>query len=359
MNNIAREVIIPPVGTFRTVFLYVGQGEATLMVIPSGESFIYVLIDTNQDEKNEGINLAKLLSDLLDDKLDVFINTHPHNDHLRGLSDIQNEIDISEVWHSGHKPGKKHDDAYKELEEIIKNVGGENTFVLFGTNDPNKIRESDKETEIERKLGDIDYIVLSPAEYVSEEIEEEDPEVRYNRIHEQCAVIKFTYGNEPRHILITGDADKPAWEKHITEYHKEKLRSDVLSAIHHGSRSFFKDREEDEKSYEDHIQAIQPNHLVISAPKQSESQWGHPHDDAIEIYKKYVGEDEIYHLGDKRSCVIVDISVDGDFKVVLDHDLVDCYGYKSDKKEKSGPPKRNISVLTPRIDEKPMGKNVV
>jgi competence protein ComEC len=58
MSNVAQEVIIPQKsGTFRTVFLYVGQGEATLMAIPDGDSFKYVLIDSNVDKENEGLDL--------------------------------------------------------------------------------------------------------------------------------------------------------------------------------------------------------------------------------------------------------------------------------------------------------------
>ncbi len=55
-----------------------GQGTAILMAIPDGETYKYVLIDNNNDQKKEGIDIKRLLSDLLgDNSLDVFINTHP------------------------------------------------------------------------------------------------------------------------------------------------------------------------------------------------------------------------------------------------------------------------------------------
>ena len=122
MGNKAKDIIIPKEkGVFRTVFLYVGQGDATLLVIPEGEKFKYVLIDTNNDKKNEGIDIQRLLKDLLgDNSLDVFINTHPHDDHLVGIKAIHEKVGVTEIWHSGHKPGKDHDDATKM--EVIKTL---------------------------------------------------------------------------------------------------------------------------------------------------------------------------------------------------------------------------------------------
>ena len=280
MSTNIKEIFTPPAGIFRTVALYVGQGEATLLIIPEGGSHKYVLIDTNKDQKNEGIDVKRLLEDVLKEKLDVFINTHPHKDHLQGIKEMEDTV--NEIWHSGHVPGKDNKEAYDAMLEVIKKIGKENEFILFGTNDENKVRKSDKETEVERKIGDVDFIVLSPAKYIADEIEDETPEERRKRIHEQCAVIKFSYNGSS--ILFTGDADKTAWKENITKYHKEKLPSDVLSVAHHGSRTFFKDSEDDKDIYEDHINEIKPSTLIISAPTQYESPHDHPHDDALELY---------------------------------------------------------------------------
>ncbi len=47
-------------------------------------------------------------------------------------------------------------------------------------------------------------------------------------------------------ILFTGDADRTAWEDHITDHHKDRLPSKILNASHHGSRTFFKHDKDDE-----------------------------------------------------------------------------------------------------------------
>ncbi len=360
MSTVAQNIIIPKEsGLFRIIFLYVGQGDATLLVAPDGDSYQYILIDTNIDKKNEGIDIAYLLEDLLDtDSLDVFVNTHPHVDHLAGIKEIHERVGIKEIWHSGHKPGKKHNDAYMDMQGVIKKIGKENEYVLMGTNDINKIRENDKETEKINKIGDIDYQVLSPAEYVCDEIENDEAEKRYQRIHEQCAVMKISYGSENKgHILFTGDSDRAAWENNITKYHKDNLKAQILSASHHGSRTFFKSSEEDDSPFEDHIQNIEPEYVIISAPKQSESKHDHPHDDALDIYSKYVDAEDIFHLGKNRECIIIDITTSGDYSLKSDKELHKKYKFQNNDDNNNEDEKKyeNIGIATSQLDDKPMG----
>lgn len=321
MSTKAEEVIIPKeAGIFRIVFLYVGQGDSTLLVLPSGETYEYMLIDCNQDNLHGGIGLPRMLGDLTDD-LHYFVNTHPHKDHVSGIKGIASTVNIGEIWHSGHIPGGKHADTFKEFKEVMDSLGEEAVTSLLGTRDT-------------LQIGDVTYNILAPAEYVADDIEDEKPEDRYARIHEQCSVLRFIYGEEEQQILITGDADLDAWKNHITDYHKERLPATVLSGSHHGSRSFFK-KDEDDDPYKEHLEAIDASYLIISAPTQEESEHDHPHNDALDIYKEFIDEDSIYHLGAERQCVIVDIDKDGNIEVNLDDELVGEYGNDSGDDGKS------------------------
>ena len=76
-------------------------------------------------------------------------------------------------------------------------------------------------------------------------------------------VMKFGAGST--WIMVTGDADRDAWEKHIAPYHKDRLQAVVLGAPHHGSRSFFR-YDEEETPYLEALQTIAPQYVVISAP---------------------------------------------------------------------------------------------
>ncbi|WP_163381384.1 ComEC/Rec2 family competence protein [Cyclobacterium sp. SYSU L10401] len=360
MANKAKEIIVPDQGVFRIVFLYVGQGDSAILTIPDGSDFRYVLLDNNIDISAGGINTVELLKDLLDDKKIIFMNTHPHKDHTEGIEEIHNEVGVEEVWHSGHVPGKKHDDAYQEMRRVIKAIGSDNEYKFFGTNDLNKVRASDGETQVIKKIGDIDFHVLSPAEYLCEEIAGDDAEKRYRRIHEHCAVIKLTYGNPARNILMTGDADRVAWEDHILNYHKDSVQAEVLSAVHHGSRTFFKFPNNDDDIYETHIETISPNYLIVSAPTQEESSHDHPHDDAMELYRKHLEEDNIFHLGNKRESMIVDIYPNGSYVIDSDNgELATEYGFDDHSGSDSEGSKKAaaaiIGVRTSTLDKKPMG----
>jgi len=288
----ARDLLWPtdPKILVRFVFLYVGQGSSTIVLIRDKDSYKSLLIDINLDSKNGGVNVPELISDLLDgETLDVFVNTHPHNDHLRGIVELSDKVEIDEIWHSNHKPSRKHDEGYDNLQKVIKKATRQ--VILKGSKE-------------EQMLGEASYYVLSPAEYVSDEIEIKDPDERDRRIHEQCAVLKF--GTARTWAMLPGDADRDAFEKHITEYHKERLVSVLLAASHHGSRTFFQYDEEDDP-YLEARNAIDPSYVIISAPKQSESEWDHPHDDAIKLYKDKVGEENVHHTGAERRCYIFDI----------------------------------------------------
>jgi len=357
MANVAKDIVVPKEPhIFRTVFLYVGQGECTLMVIPEGDKYKYILIDSHQDDSMGGIDLIKFLKDLFKDEgigLDIYINTHPHKDHLGFVKKIYTEIGIKQVWHSGHKPGKDHKDAYNELEYVMKEVGKENVFRLKGSTEENKI--DDKTVQ----LGDIRYNILAPAEYVSDDIAEEKPDERYRRIHEQCGVIRFKYGKKERQILVTGDADRDAWEKHITDYHKDRLPSAVLSAAHHGSNSFFWKGDPKEEAYEKHLDTIKSTYIVVSAPKSNESQHGHPEKEAMNKYKAKVGEDNLKHLGKNRECIIVDIKDDGEENIELypDEELIKEYGMENNEEKNKENSNKNVSpAVVTRIDRKPMGR---
>jgi len=154
-------------------------------------------------------------------------------------------------------------------------------------------------------LGDAELHILTPAHHVNEDVNEDNADERYARIHENYGVLKI--GCDPGWVLVTGDADLVAFRDHITDYHRDHLPAYVLDAPHHGSISFFK-ADKDDGPYRDHIEAIAPSFVIVSAPTQDESRHDHPHDDAIELYEEYA---EVLHTGAKRESFICDVLEDG------------------------------------------------
>ncbi|MBU2622569.1 MAG: MBL fold metallo-hydrolase [Proteobacteria bacterium] len=357
MTNTAKNIIVPnKPGIFRTVFLYVGQGDSSLLVIPDGSDYRFMLIDSHRENSAGGIDLLKLLKDLLGEDgkpLDYYVNTHPHTDHLGLVKEIHEEIGINQIWDSGHKPGGDHKASYDDFAGVIKNVGADNVFKMKGSREDNKL--DDKEIH----LGQINFNVLAPAEYVADEIADEKPDARHARIHEHCSVLRFKYGRDERQILITGDADYAAWAKHIADYHKERLSATVLRAAHHGSNSFFWEGSDTSiDPYLEHLKLIDPKYVIVSAPKRKESKHEHPDKEAMELYGKYVPSTQLFHLGDKRICAIVDIDESGDINVYPDEDLVN--NYPVDSGEDSSGEREASNSMAPmtvcaKLDNKPMG----
>jgi len=353
MSNVAKNVIWPQDAEIlvRVVVMHVGQGASAIVLAADGDTYKTILIDINLNGKCDGIDVPRLMSDLLgadNKRLGVFVNTHPHSDHLSGVTELADAVVIDEVWHSGHKPGKKHETAYKNLQAVLKKVkkaGGTETK-LRGSRSP-------------MQIGEAECYILAPAEYVVEDIAEESEDERYQRIHEQCAVLKFGVGDT--WIMMTGDADRGAWEKHITNYHRERLPAVVLEAAHHGSRTFFRYNEED-APYPDALEQIAPTYVVISAPRTEESQWGHPHKDAVELYTNAVGKDNVLHTGDKRHSFICDILSDGECTIQSDNgDLADAYPIgNGDSGDGEGGGKGGTTSISStrsgtRVDHRPMG----
>jgi len=355
MSSVAEDVIIPAdPAVFRSVFLYVGQGDCTLHVVPDGSNRRkFVLVDINLDKKRGATDVVRVLEDLLPKDsagkptLDLFINTHPHNDHICGLDEINKRIRVKEVWHTGFEPSDVHAGNYKHLvqllEDVTKREGKDAVFEYQGTR---------KDTEI----GAVDAHIVSPAKHVKEEIDQLSGEERDRRIHEYCGVIRLGYGSEAtrRHVLHTGDSDRCAWENHILgedDYHADRLPSAVVNASHHGSRTFFNVAEGDDP-YEHHIEVIRPTWVVISSPKQADSPHGHPHDDAVALYEKHVRDANsanVITLGESKAARIYDVYPDGTH--VMDDDggeLVDEYALDGGD-DNGGSNKKAATVSAPAI----------
>ncbi len=323
-ENVARKILYPTDTNIlvRVAFLYVGQGAAAVVFVADGNSYRVILVDINLDRGAGGIDVVRLMKDLLTDangklaSLDAFVNTHPHDDHICGTKELSDALDIKQVWHTNHKPSKKYGSKHPELTALIgkvkKKYGDAAELIMEGSRSA-------------VSFGEGEFHFLSPAEHVTDDVNEEDADQRRARIHEQCGVIKFGKGGS--WIIIVGDADKVAFETHIVDYHGSRLRAYALGASHHGSRTFFKDNEDDE-AYMGGLKAIDPSYVVVSAPTQAESKHDHPHDDAMEIYEEYVGKENVLHTGEDRKCFIFDIHKGGDMKAPVDDDgqLAETYG---------------------------------
>src|ERR1700687_2107281 len=116
MANAAHEIIWPidPNILVRVVVLYVGQGNSAIVLAADSSTYKTMLVDINLDKKAKGIDVPRLMADLVGDiGLDIFTNTPPHDDHLCAVVELDQAVTIGEVWHSGHVPGPDDCDAFE------------------------------------------------------------------------------------------------------------------------------------------------------------------------------------------------------------------------------------------------------
>jgi competence protein ComEC len=286
-------------------FLNVGQGDSTYIRYEGRNKTWHLLIDCNLDYEHHGIDVIRFLKDEIPEidgtrLLDYLIVTHPHEDHIKGLGRVGEECELGELWDSGHVPSDTKSDHYRAYEDLK----GKYEDVL---------REwKMSRTPVDICDGELRAHVLSPSRWVKEE-EEMTAEERREAIHDECMVIKLIFGDF--YVLFTGDSNKSAWQRIVgyEQYDDETHHSHILHASHHGSRTFFKKDKEDEE-FRDAIEKISPDDLIISVSDPSPHD--HPHEDAMEIYRKHVSKDRIYQTS--NGTVICYVSEDGEYS--LDYD---------------------------------------
>ena len=221
---------IPKKEKLRVHFIDVGQGDSILIQFPSGQN---MLIDAGEDQNtvkayiaNQGIK-----------RLDHVIATHPHADHIGGMSNVIKSFEVGKVY----MPKTTHTTkTYESLLLTIKDKGLKITAAKAGLN-------IDVGTGVEAQL-------VGPS---SES---------YDNLNNYSAVLRVKYGNTA--FLFTGDAESIAETEMINSGYA--LKSDVLKVGHHGSNS---------STTPTFLKAISPKFAVISAGKGNS--YGHPHQEVL------------------------------------------------------------------------------
>jgi competence protein ComEC len=218
-------------------FLDVGQGDAILVTGPTG---IEMLIDGGRD-RSVLRQLPRAMGPL-DRSIDIVVATHPDADHIGGLPDVFERYQVSYFL----SPGRVSDtDVYQHLEEdVLAEPSVHEVLARHG---------------MRIHLGETAYAdVLYPEDNVAQLRESNDASI----------VMRVVYGESE--FMLTGDA--PSWvEDRLVASYGDALRSDVLKAGHHGSRT---------ATDALWLGAVNPDTVVISAGK--ENSYGHPHPEVLE-----------------------------------------------------------------------------
>lgn len=219
--------------------LDIGQGDAIFIETQNGNQ---ILIDGGPNKKILE-ELGKIMP-FYDRKIDALILTHSHNDHLNGLIEVLKNYKVSMVLESGTGDGK----SYEEFEKIIKEREVPRFFIKRGT-------KLDMGSGTRLKI-------LHPA-----------VNTKNGEIHDQMAVSKLEYGKNS--FLFTGDAEENV-ENYLALTQKENLKSQVLKAGHHGSRT---------STSEKFLGWVSPEIAIISVGEKNK--YGHPHKEILDRLNKF------------------------------------------------------------------------
>ena len=215
-------------------FLDVGQGDCTV-VLCDGKAMV---IDGGPREAS-GYVYDYIRKTLSLNHIDYVISTHPHTDHVYGLSAVLNAVPADLVL----TPVLEWDS--KPFEYMAKYARKQGTPMVV---------PSEGDTF---RLGSAEITVLHCW-----------PEaVEYGRANDASIVVRIDYGKTS--FIITGDAED--WSEYMMIDSGMKLDADVLRVAHHGSST---------ASTMEFLRAVSPEYAVISVGKVND--YGHPHRGTLE-----------------------------------------------------------------------------
>lgn len=283
-----------------------GCGLTHLIIFPDETVMLFDcnLQENNEKESNSKDEILSLFSKVIPKKMDengnefhpidIFVNSYRDNDHIRGLKFVNEKFPIQTIWDSGFH-GDNTDNAdyqyYMRLRRSLKNKSAGSLVVPI------------PEADAFRTYGGADiYCLCDSEDFQKTSVNESQDKPQ----HTNCIVLLICYAG--RKMLLTGDSGWQAWrEKIVPNFKDEDVNyqdTDILIASHHGSKSFFTEKDPFEQkdideAYIEHIQAITPKITLISCASEDYGGYHLPNKTAISIYKKYTDNEQVYTTYDE------------------------------------------------------------
>ena len=204
------------------------QGPEKVLVIDGGES-------------GDASTIIQYLQKQGVERIDYYLNTHPHSDHYGGITQVMEAIPTGEFLY--HPVPEEHTPTTRSYQKLIQYLLDSKT----------KTTVLDPGDTLDLGGGAV-LTILAPLE-------------GYEDMNNNSLVGRLTFGE--RAFLFTGDAEKKS-EKAILESGVE-LSADVYSIPHHGSNTGMTQK---------FLDQVKPQYATISVGKDND--YGHPHRDTIQ-----------------------------------------------------------------------------
>ncbi|MFZ4648615.1 MAG: ComEC/Rec2 family competence protein [Patescibacteria group bacterium] len=221
----------------RLIFFDVGQGDATLVVLPDGRK---ILIDGGPDDKIL-LRLGSYLN-FFDRQIDWVILTHEHDDHVFGLVQILKRYQVGKIVYS---------------EKSCKNPACSTFFEIAN------------ETRVSLEKLKNNKTILFDQNCSMQLFPPHDSETK--NVNNRSIALRLVCG-EAR-LLLAGDGEEARENELLLEH--QNLSADIFKASHHGSKT---------SNSQEFLEAINPKVVIISVGENNT--FGHPSENIIERFKK-------------------------------------------------------------------------
>jgi len=303
----------PEDNPLRFHLLHVDEGLMVLIVFPNNATMLF---DCNIRDDDKDDILAYLSAHIPlrfdpDTKtntkwIDAFVNSHRDQDHYRGLSYVHEAFPVKSIWDSGQTGATTQDADYQyymRLRRTLKDKYGKDAVVVPAPSLSPLVTAG--MANVYCLCSSKDFGTTRFYESAVEEVwEERAPKIQ----HTNCIALVIRFGG--RSILLPGDTDWKAWKEKIVPNFSASglLRSNILVASHHGSRSFFTDEQANDSidpdtnpddTYVESLDHIKPSITLI--PCGTYESQHHPNEDAEKIYKEKTANNQVYTTDDKGS----------------------------------------------------------
>ena len=217
--------------TSKLLVHYIDVGQADCILIQNKNE--NVLIDAGN--RADYSVIKDYLDNLKVKKINTFILTHPHEDHIGSAAQIIHNYDIGKVYMTKATANSK----------VYQN--------LIAELDAKKLKPIYPKAGDNFSIGETAFTFLGPV-------------AKYEDLNSMSLVVRADFGSNS--FLFTGDATDES--EHDMLKKKVNLEAQVLKVGHHGSR--------DSSTYV-FLKAVNPEYSVISSGTGND--YGHPHKEAL------------------------------------------------------------------------------
>lgn len=228
---------MPIEGQLSVYFMDVGQGDAALLISPSGKT---MLIDAG--ESIYANRVKRFLKELSVSRIDVLVGTHAHSDHIGAMPELIGAFEIGSYVTTFL-------DAENDFSEAVSEALGKKGVAV------QRLR-SGSTLDWDESCG---VTVLSPV--LGSEYSAFDA-------NDSCLMLRVEYGETA--FIFTADATVHA--EQLSMFHNEKslFKADVLKVAHHGSTT---------SSSLGFLETVDADFAVISVG--ASNPYGHPDPDIL------------------------------------------------------------------------------